>query len=105
MLPLLSDTFTSRLSFFMSSQTLKRLQAPLIAYKEIMKWASRSCLQGYSFRDAPIMSRKRVVDKLKVRVDVKSLQPLVKELYLPYSECFVEVVYFSAHSIFGSFLS
>ena len=73
-------------------QTLKRLRAPLIAYKEIMKWASRSCLQGYSFRDAPIISRKCVVDKLKVRVDVKSLQPLVKELYLPYSKCFLEVV-------------
>jgi hypothetical protein len=29
----------------------------------------------------------------------------VKQLYLPYSKCFVEVVYFSAHSIFGSFLS
>ena len=86
-------------------QTLKRLRAPLIAYEEILKWASRSCSQGYSFRDAPIMSRKGVVDKLKVRVDVKSLQPLVKELYLPYSKCFVEVVYFSAHSIFGSFLS
>ena len=28
----------------------------------------------------------------------------MKELYLPYLKCFVEVVYFSAHSIFGSFL-
>ena len=86
-------------------QTLKRLWAPLIAYEEIMKWASRSCLQGYSFRDAPIISRKGVVDKFKVRVDVKSLQPLVKELSLPYSKCFVEDAYFSAHSIFSSFLS
>ena len=51
------------------------------------------------------MSRKGVIDMLKVRVDVKSLQPLAKQLYLPYSKCFVEVVYFSAHSIFGSFLS
>ena len=37
-------------------------------------------------------------------MDVNSLQPLVKQLYLPYLNCFVEVVYFSAHSIFGSFL-
>ena len=86
-------------------QTFKKLRAPLIAYKEIMKWASRSCLQGYSFHDAPIMSQKGIVDKLKVCVDVKSLQPLVEEVYLPYSKCFGEVVYFSAHSIFGSFLS
>ena len=38
-------------------QTLKRLRAPMIAYDEIMKWASRSCLQGYVFRDVPISSR------------------------------------------------
>ena len=86
-------------------QTLRRLRAPLITYEEIMRWASRSCSQGYSFRDAPITSRKSVLDKLKVRVNVKSLEPMVKQLYLPYSKCFVEVVYFSAHSIFGSFLS
>ena len=73
-------------------------------YSEIMRWASRSCLQGYAFGDVPIMSRKGVIDKLKLRVDVNSLQPLVKQLYLPYSKCFVEVVYFSAHSIFRSFL-
>lgn len=86
-------------------QTLKRLRAPMIAYDEIMKWASRSCSQGHVFRDVPISSRKTVIDKLKVRVDCDSLKPHVKELYLPYSKCFVEVVYFSAHSIFGSFLS
>ena len=75
-------------------------------YDEIMRWASRSCLQGYAFRDVPNMSQKGVIDKLKLCVDVSSLQPaLVKQLYLPYSKCFVEVVYFSAHSIFGSFLS
>jgi hypothetical protein len=56
-------------------------------------------------RDIPIMSRKGVIDKLKLRVDVNALQPLVKQLYLPYSKCFVEVVYFGAHSIFRSFLS
>jgi hypothetical protein len=38
-------------------------------------------------------------------MDLDSLHPHVKELYLPYSKCFVEVVYFSAHSIFRSFLS
>ena len=86
-------------------QTLKRLRVPLILYDEIMRWASRSCLQGYAFRDVPIMSRKGVIDKLKLCVDVNSLQSLVKQLYLSYSKCFVEVVYFSAHSIFGLFLS
>ena len=86
-------------------QTLKRLRAPMIAYDEIMKWASRSCLQGHAFQDVSISSQKTVIDKLKARVDLDSLHPHVKELYLPYSKCFVEVVYFSAHSIFGSFLS
>ena len=51
------------------------------------------------------MSRKGVVDKLKVHVDVKSLQSLVKQLYLPYLKCSVEVVYFNAHCfIFRSIL-
>ena len=86
-------------------QTLKRLQAPLISYNEIMRWASRSCLQGYAFRDAPIMSKKGGIDKLKLCLDVNSLQPLVTQLCLPYSKCFVEVVYFSAHSVFRSYLS
>ena len=86
-------------------QTLKRLRAPMIAYDEIMKWAVRSSLQGHVFRDVPLSSRKTVVKKLKVRVDLDALRPVVKELYLPYSKRFVKVVYFSAHAVFGSFLS
>jgi hypothetical protein len=57
-------------------QPLKRLRAPMISYDEIMRWASRSCLQGYAFRDAPITSQKGVIDKLKRRENVNSLQPL-----------------------------
>ena len=86
-------------------QTLKRLRAPMIAYDEIMKWAVRSSLQGHVFCDVPLSSRKTVVEKLKVCVDLDSLRPIMKELYLPYSKRFVEVVYFSAHAVFGSFLS
>ena len=41
-------------------QTLKRLRAPLLSYNEIMRRASRSCLQGYAFHDVPIMSQKGV---------------------------------------------
>lgn len=84
-------------------QTLKRLCAPLIAYNEVMKWVIRSCLQGHNFRDIPVSSRRTVMDKLKARVDLQSLQPLVKALCLPYSKYFVEVVYFGAHSVFGIF--
>ena len=66
-------------------QTLKRLGVPMISYNEIMRWASRSCLQGYAFlADVPIMSQKGVIDKLKLCVVVNSLEPLVKPLYLPY---------------------
>ena len=93
-----------------SSETLCALadeeSPPSLSFEETMRWASRSCLQGYSFRDVPIMSRKGVIDKLKVRVDVKSLQPLVKQLYLPYSKCFVKVEeYFSAHPFYVRFIS
>ena len=72
-------------------QTLKRLRAPMIAYDETMKWAARSCLQGYVFRDDPTMSRNAVIEKLKSRVDLDSLRPMVKQLYLPYSKRFVHV--------------
>jgi hypothetical protein len=70
-----------------------------------MKWAVRSSLQGHVFRDVQLSSRKNVVEKLKVRVDLDSLHPIVKELYLPYSKRLVEVVYFSAHAVICSFLS
>ena len=87
-------------------QTLKRLRAPMIAYDEIIKWASRSCLQGHAFCDVPISSQKTVLDKLKGCMNLNSFHPHVKALYLPYSaKCFVDVVYFSAHSILCSFLS
>jgi hypothetical protein len=70
-------------------QTLKRLRAPMIAYDEIIKWASRSCLQGHAFCDVPISSQKTVLDKLKGCMNLDSFHPHVKVLYLPYSKCFV----------------
>ena len=85
--------------------TLRRLKAPMIAYDEVMKWAVRSCSQGHVFHDLPITSRKTVIDRLRGRVDLDALTPIVKELYLPYSNCHVEVVYFNAHAVFSSFLS
>ena len=86
-------------------QTLKRLRCPMIAYDEVMKWAVRSCSRGHSFRDIPISSRKTVMDKFRDRVDFEGLTPMLKKLYLPYSNCYVDVVYFSAHAVFNSLLS
>ena len=86
-------------------QMLKRLRCPMIAYDEVMKWAVRSCSRGHTFRDIPITSRKTVVDKLRDRVDFEGLTPILKQLYLPYSNCYVDVVYFSAHAVFNSFLT
>jgi hypothetical protein len=86
-------------------ETLKRLRCPMIAYDELMKWAVRSCSRGHTFRDIPISSRKTVVDKLCDRVDFEGLTPILKQLYLPYSNCYVDVVYFSAHAVFNSFLT
>ena len=73
-------------------QTLKRLRCPMIAYDEVMKWAVRSCSRGHSFHDIPISSRKTVMDKLRDRVDFEGLTPILKKLYLPYSNVFVDVV-------------
>ena len=86
-------------------QTLKRLRCPMIAFDEVMKWAVRSCSRGHTFRDIPISSRKTVMGKLRNRVDFEGLTPMLKQLYLPYSNCHVDVVYFSAHAVFNSFLS
>ncbi|KAI2508819.1 hypothetical protein MHU86_5553 [Fragilaria crotonensis] len=86
-------------------RTLQRLKCPMIAYDEVMKWAVRSCSRGHTFHDLPISSRKTVVDKLRDRVDYEGLSPIVKHLYLPYSNCTVDVVYFNAHAVFNSFLS
>ncbi|KAI2495582.1 hypothetical protein MHU86_18941 [Fragilaria crotonensis] len=57
-------------------RTLQRLKCPMIAY-----------------------------DELRDRVDYEGLSPIVKHLYLPYSNCTVDVVYFNAHAVFNSFLS
>ncbi len=86
-------------------RTLQRLKCPMIAYDEVMKWAVRSCSRGHSFHDLHISSRKTVVDKVRNRVDYEGLSPIVKQLYLPYSNCTVEFVYFNAHAVFSSFLS
>ena len=86
-------------------QTMRRLRCPLIAYDEVMKWAVRSCSRGHKFRDLPISSRKTVMEKLCSRVEVVGLTPILKTLYLPYSNVHVEIVFFSAHAVFNSFLS
>ena len=65
----------------------------LISYNEIIRWASRSCLQGYAFCDVPIMSQKGVVDKLKLCVDVNSLQLLVKQVYLLCGSCILQCTF------------
>ena len=52
-----------------------------------------------------LITSRTVMDKLRGRVGLDSLTPVVKELYLPYSNCHVEVVYFSAHAVLSSLLS
>jgi hypothetical protein len=85
-------------------QTLKRLRCPMIAYDEVIKWAVRSCSRGHSFCNNSISSGKTVMDKLRNRVDFGGLTPILMQLYLPYSNVYVDVVYFSAHAVFESFL-
>jgi hypothetical protein len=95
--------------YFQSSRRFRltscKLSRDFVPHDGIMTRASRSCLQGHVFRDVPISSQKTVFDKLKGCMNLNSLHPHVNELYLPYSKCFVKVVYyFSAHSIIRSFL-
>ena len=77
----------------------------MIAYDEVMKWAIRSCFRGHSFHHIPISSRKTAMGKFHDRVDFEGLTTRLKQLYLPYSNCYVDVVYFSARAVFNSLLS
>ena len=45
-------------------QTLNKLGAPMKAYEEVMRWATRSVQQGQYFRDTPLTSRKTLLSKL-----------------------------------------
>jgi hypothetical protein len=65
---------------------LKVLNAPLIAFTQILKWAAQANNSGHVFQVDCQPSRKNVVQKLYCRYNMKGLIPKEKLLYLPYSK-------------------
>ncbi|KAI2500694.1 hypothetical protein MHU86_13777 [Fragilaria crotonensis] len=86
-------------------QTLNRLGAPMKAYEEVMRWATRSVQQGHNFCDAQLTSRKTLVSKLSARLSRVALEPIRADLYLPYSNVTISIVYFNASAVFTDLLS
>jgi hypothetical protein len=65
--------------------TPKKLQTPLKAYSEILKWAVCSTSSGYSFREGPQTSQKFILSKMQSRMYQDKFTPRKHALYLPYS--------------------
>jgi len=85
--------------------TLKKLRAPMKSYSEVLKWAIRSQQAGFAFRDVPQTSRSAMLEKMQHRMNLQSLVPIQKELYLPYSKTTIKVIYFDAKAVFQSLLT
>ncbi len=75
---------------------LRRLNCPLKAFTLIMKWAAKLNGSGHMFRDGFQPSRKKVITKLYKRYSMNGLIPQEKQLYLPYTQRTVSMIYFNA---------
>jgi Plavaka transposase len=84
---------------------LQVLNAPLIAFNHVLKWAAQANDSGHVFKVDCQPSRKNVVQKLYCRYNMKGLIPKEKLLYLPYTKRTVSMIYFDASQVFASLLS
>ena len=84
---------------------LRKLNCPLKAFTLIMKWAAKSNGSGHMFRDGFQPTRKKVITKLYERYNMNGLIPQEKQLYLPYTQRTVSMIYFNASEVFASLLS
>ena len=86
-------------------ELLRELKAPLKAFSRILNWAAKSNASGHLFKVGCQPSREKVVKNLFTRYNMNGLIPKEKQLYLPYSNRTVSVVYFDASEVFASLLS
>jgi hypothetical protein len=85
--------------------TLKKLNTPMIAYGEILKWAVRSASSGYEFREGPQTSRKHIISKMQLRLNQDDFSPKTHQLYLPFSKGTIQVIYFDIKEVLKSLLT
>jgi hypothetical protein len=86
-------------------QLLRDLKAPLKAFTLVLNWAAKSNASGHVFKEGCQPSREKVMRNLYERYNMNGLIPKEKQLYLPYSQRTVSVVYFDASEVFASLLS
>lgn len=86
-------------------QLLKELHCPLKAFEIILKWAAKSNGSGHTFREGCQPSRSKVIANLYERYNMNGLIPKEKQLYLPYTQRTVSMIYFDAREVFASLLS
>jgi hypothetical protein len=85
--------------------TLKKLNTPMKAYGEILKWAVRSASSGYEFREGPQTSRKHLISKMQSRLNQDDFSPKTHQLYLPFTKGTIEVIYFDVKEVLKSLLT
>ena len=86
-------------------QLVRDLKAPLKAFNLILNWAAKSNESGHIFHVGRQPTHKKVMKNLYDRYNMHTLIPKEKQLYLPYSQRVVKVVYFDASAVFASLLS
>jgi hypothetical protein len=78
---------------------------PLKAFTLILKWAAKSNGSDHMFRDGFQPTCKKLITKLYERYNMNGLIPQEKQLYLPYTQRMVSMIYFNASEVFALLLS
>ncbi|KAI2491351.1 transposition [Fragilaria crotonensis] len=86
-------------------QLLRDLNCPLKAFTLVLNWAAKSNASGHVFQMGCQPTREKVMKNLNERYNMNGLIPKEKQLYLPYSQRTVSVVFFDASEVFASLLS
>ena len=72
---------------------LKRAKAPLYLFDQIVDWAQDAVNQyDVDFGNHSILSRTKTIDHLKIKYNLKNVEPQVKRIHLPGSNKEIELV-------------
>ena len=85
-------------------QLLRDLNCPQKAFILVLNWAAKSNASGHVFQEGCQPTCEKVMKKLNERYNMNGLIPKEKQLYLPYSQRMVSMVFFDASEVFALFL-
>ena len=86
-------------------QLLRGLKCPLKAFTLVLKWAAKSNGSGHTFHEGFQPTREKVITNLYERYNMNGLIPKEKNVYLPYTQRTVSLIFFDASEVFASLLS